>query len=118
MPDCIARRWHIVTWAPFPVVIAGFPFRHTIPRKSCLTWPKPFTMSENREIMLFQNIRQVILAERWCVENRLYVKVIPVPRTYSSECGMCLEMNRKDGDKLEIYTNENGMKTQRISNYK
>jgi hypothetical protein len=75
-------------------------------------------MSENREIMLFQNIRQVILAERWCVENGLDVKVMPVPRAYSSECGMCLEMNSKDGDKLEMHTNENGMKTQRISNHK
>jgi len=75
-------------------------------------------MLENREIFLFQNIRQVIMAERWCVENRLDVKVIPMPRLYSTECGMCLEMNRKDGDKLEMYTNENGMKTRRISSHK
>ncbi len=73
-------------------------------------------MPENREIFLFQNIRQVIQAERWCVENKLDVKVIPVPRPYSTECGMCLETNKVDGDKLEMYVNGKGMQTQRISN--
>lgn len=72
-------------------------------------------MSENSEIFLFQNIRQVILAERWCVENRLDVKVIPVPRPYSTECGMCLEMNRKDGDKLASFAKEQGLTTTRIT---
>jgi hypothetical protein len=75
-------------------------------------------MSANREIFLFQNIRQVILAERWCVDNKLDVKVIPVPTPYSTECGMCLETNEKDGDQLENYANGSGMKTQRISNHK
>jgi hypothetical protein len=75
-------------------------------------------MLANREIFLFQNIRQVILAERWCVENSLEVKVIPVPRPYSSECGMCLEMNSEDGYKLEMYVNGKGMQTQRISIHK
>lgn len=71
-------------------------------------------MSENREIMLFQNIRQVILAERWCVENKLEVKVIPVPRPYSTECGMCLETTKDNADKLEEFAMESGMITQRI----
>lgn len=72
-------------------------------------------MPENREIFLFQNIRQVILAEQWCVENKLDVKVIPVPRPYSTECGMCLEMNRKVGDKLATFVKEQGLTTRRIS---
>jgi len=72
-------------------------------------------MPEGKEIFLFQNIRQVILAERWCVENKLDVKVIPVPRPYSTECGMCLETNHQDGAKLEIFAKGKGMRTQRIS---
>jgi hypothetical protein len=71
-------------------------------------------MSEDREILLFQNIRQVILAERWCMENKLPVRVIPVPKPYSSECGMCLEMNRREGDLLMTFLNERGMVPRRI----
>jgi len=71
-------------------------------------------MSANREIFLFQNIRQVILAERWCMENNLDVKVIPVPQPYSTECGMCLEMNGEDGDRLTSFAQEKGLTTRRI----
>jgi hypothetical protein len=71
-------------------------------------------MSEDREIFLFQNIRQVILAETWCVENKLEVKVIPVPRPYSSECGMCLEVSLKNGDRLQKYAEEQAMITKRV----
>ncbi len=71
-------------------------------------------MSGNREIFLFQNIRQVILAERWCVDNKLEAKVIPVPRPYSSECGMCLEVAKEVGDKLELFATVRGFSTKRI----
>ncbi len=71
-------------------------------------------MLVNREIFLFQNIRQVILAERWCIENSVDVKVIPVPRPYSSECGMCLEISKEQGDKLEKFTKQSGMSIVRI----
>ena len=71
-------------------------------------------MSGNREIVLFQNIRQVIKAEQWCVENNLPVKVIPVPKPWSSECGMCLETTKDDADKLEEFAKGSGMITQRI----
>lgn len=74
-------------------------------------------MPVNREIFLFQNIRQVILAERWCIENKVEVKVIPVPRPYSSECGMCLEINKDQGDSLEIFTRQSGMSVVRIRDF-
>jgi len=66
-------------------------------------------MSEDKVIVLFRNIRQVILAEEWCMDNNLNVKVIPVPKPYSSECGMCLVVTREDGAKLERFANGNGM---------
>jgi len=75
-------------------------------------------MSENREIVLFQNIRQVIKAEQWCVENNLPVKVIPVPKPWSTECGMCLETTTETAEKLERYAEGNGMRTKRIPNHK
>jgi len=71
-------------------------------------------MSENREIVLFQNIRQVIKAEQWCRDNNLPVKVIPVPKPWSSECGMCLETTKDNADQLEEFAMESGMITRRI----
>ncbi len=75
-------------------------------------------MSENREICLFQNIRQVINAELWCVKNKILVRVIPVPKPYSTECGLCLELDGADGDRLEQFAVENGMGIQRIQSVK
>lgn len=68
--------------------------------------------------MLFQNIRQVIKAEQWCVDNSLPVKVIPVPKPWSTECGMCLETTGEIAEKLEQYAEENGMRTRRMHNHK
>ena len=72
-------------------------------------------MSENREIILFQNIRQVIKAELWCGRSKIQVRVIPVPKPYSTECGLCLELNREDADRLEVYAEASGMLAQRIT---
>lgn len=71
-------------------------------------------MLADREIFLFQNIRQVIVSERWCRENKLDVKVIPVPRPYSTECGMCLEVGREDGDRLDFFAKGQGYIINRI----
>ena len=66
-------------------------------------------MSENKEIVLFQNIRQVILAEQWCRDQQLPAKVIPVPKPWSTECGMCLEVTKEDGERIERFAASKGM---------
>lgn len=71
-------------------------------------------MSENKVIFLFQNIRQVILAEQWCVDNKLPVKVIPVPKPFSTECGMCLEISKEDEERMEVFAKEKGLITKII----
>jgi hypothetical protein len=72
-------------------------------------------MLENREIFLFQNIRQVIKAELWCVKSKIEVKVIPVPKPYSTECGLCLELCGDHCERLELFAKESGMEVQRIN---
>lgn len=69
---------------------------------------------ENREIILFQNIRQVIKAELWCLKNKVQVKVIPVPKPHSTECGLCLETSGEGADRLERFAKESGMVVERI----
>ena len=43
------------------------------------------------------------------MDNKLNVKVIPVPKPYSSECGMCLMVSEEDMEKLERFANSEGM---------
>lgn len=50
-----------------------------------------------KSILLFNNIREVIKAEKYCVKNGLEHTVMPVPTHLSSECGMCL---RADSDNI------------------
>ncbi len=45
-----------------------------------------------RQFLLLENTRAVIQAENRLKELNIPCRVMPVPRTISSECGMCLEI--------------------------
>ena len=45
-----------------------------------------------RTVFIFESTRSVIRAERLCRQAGLEVKVIPVPRSVSPNCGMALEV--------------------------
>ena len=51
-------------------------------------------------LLLFQTTRAVIKAERLCRKNGFACKVIPVPRTISSECGMAIEIHPEDSKSI------------------
>lgn len=51
-------------------------------------------------IILFKGVRQLMRADKACREAGLTVKVMPVPHTYSTECGMSLIVNNDDIDRL------------------
>ncbi|NLD92773.1 MAG: DUF3343 domain-containing protein [Fibrobacter sp.] len=42
---------------------------------------------------IFHSTRGVVRANRACTKKSIPCKVIPVPREYSSECGMALEFD-------------------------
>ncbi len=44
-------------------------------------------------ILLFQSIHQVMRAENIISKNGFSYQIIPVPSEYSSECGMCIEID-------------------------
>jgi hypothetical protein len=44
-------------------------------------------------ILLFQSIHQVMRAENIISKNGYSYQIIPVPSEYSSECGMCIEID-------------------------
>ncbi len=67
-------------------------------------------MEDSRgKIFLFRNTREVLKAEKWCIENHIKHKVMPVPRHISSECGMSLQIASLDVERLS-----EGLKTQCI----
>lgn len=52
------------------------------------------------EIVLFNNVRTVIKAEKVIRNSHFACNVRPVPTTITSECGMCLEINAKEKDNI------------------
>lgn len=49
-------------------------------------------MCPDKYIAVFRSARDVIKADAACRKSGLSVRVIAVPETISSECGMCLEI--------------------------
>jgi hypothetical protein len=46
----------------------------------------------SRVVVLFQSTHDAIKAERLCIGHRLECRIIAVPRSISSDCGIGLEM--------------------------
>lgn len=49
-------------------------------------------MSQPTKIAIFRTTRSVIKADAACKEAGIKVRVVAVPPTISSECGMCLQI--------------------------
>ena len=60
-----------------------------------------------RIIYIFESLHKLIKADRLLKGNGLVVKVIPVPSNYSSDCGMCLQIEIKDTILVENFLNDN-----------
>jgi hypothetical protein len=51
-------------------------------------------------LLLFQSTHDVILAEKAIRQQGIHRRVIPVPRSVSSQCGMALEIAPEDKEKV------------------
>lgn len=47
-------------------------------------------------IMLFQNVTEAMKAEKLLMGSGIVYKLIPVPRSISSQCGICLRFSAED----------------------
>lgn len=54
-----------------------------------------------RVIYIFESLHKLIKADRLHKEENIKVRVIPVPTSYHSTCGMCLEVNSNDVDEID-----------------
>ena len=53
-------------------------------------------------VVLFKSSGHAVQAERKCKKAGINVRLIPVPREISSDCGVCLRIHSVDKDATEI----------------
>ena len=62
-------------------------------------------------VVLFYSISAALRTEKLCKEENMRIKLVPIPRQLSSDCGVCLRFTRQDEqairrildtDKIEI----------------
>lgn len=59
-------------------------------------------------VILFFGVSHALRGESILKEAHLPGKLVPVPRQFSSDCGVCLRINREDGEKiLALFTEKN-----------
>lgn len=58
-------------------------------------------MKDNYSVVIFYSTSAAIRAESLAKRGKLMVKLIPVPRNLSSDCGICLRFNNEDKQKIE-----------------
>ncbi|MCD6112721.1 MAG: DUF3343 domain-containing protein [Bacteroidales bacterium] len=69
-------------------------------------------------LFLFESTHAVMKAERICIKNDVYYKIVPVPRSISSQCGMALEVKKESEDILSKLLEENKLNFEKYFNYK
>lgn len=52
-------------------------------------------------VLLFQSVSHVMKAERILLGAQIPIKIIPVPKTISSECGVCIRFEEKLIEKIK-----------------
>lgn len=58
-------------------------------------------MKDNYSIVIFYSTSAAIRAESLAQKVNLKVKLIPVPRNLSSDCGICLQFNNEDKQSIK-----------------
>ncbi|HSA32698.1 MAG TPA: DUF3343 domain-containing protein [bacterium] len=60
-------------------------------------------------LFLFESTHAVIAAEKICVGAQIPCAVIPVPRSISSQCGLCIEAAVADREPVAALLRESGI---------
>ena len=54
-----------------------------------------------KRALLFRSVREVIAAERLLSERGLHPVAVAVPRSLSSECGVCLRIPEEEAERAD-----------------
>lgn len=71
-------------------------------------------MKDNYSVVIFYSTSAAVRAEILAKRSKLVVKLIPVPRHLSSDCGISLRFNNKDKQKIEEILKENKVEYENI----
>jgi hypothetical protein len=61
-------------------------------------------------VVLFESISAAVRAEKEAKKDWLKVKLVPVPRHLSSDCGICLRFDWTDLDNVQTLLSSRGLK--------
>ena len=65
-------------------------------------------------VILFPSTHHTIRAEKKVKESGFSVKLIPVPRHLSSDCGICLRISWEQRETIESLLKEEGVKMEGV----
>ncbi len=58
-------------------------------------------MKDNYSVVIFYSTSAAIRTESLAKKQGLMIKLIPVPRHLSSDCGICLQFNNEDKQRVK-----------------
>jgi len=70
--------------------------------------------SDKHGVVLFYSTSSALQAEKLLKGMSMAVKLIPVPRQLSSDCGICLRFERLDESRVRARLEEKGIEVQGI----
>lgn len=71
-------------------------------------------MKDNYSVVIFYSTSAAIRAESLAQKVNLKVKLIPVPRHLSSDCGICLQFNNEDQQSIKEILKKNKIEYENI----
>jgi hypothetical protein len=60
-------------------------------------------------LFLFESVHAVISADRNCHAAGIHCKIIPVPRSVTSQCGLCVEADSQVEKRIAALLDEHGI---------
>ena len=60
-------------------------------------------------ILLFPSVHYVLQAEKVIKRNGFPIKVVPVPRHLSSDCGVCIQFSWQERERILTFLEEAGV---------
>jgi hypothetical protein len=64
--------------------------------------------------MVFKSMTHVLTAERAARKNGITCRIVPIPRSFSTDCGMCIFVKKEDGPEFLRIVDEKGLKPERV----
>jgi len=68
-------------------------------------------------VITFFSLHDVFKAEKILKEKSIEIKIIPVPRTISADCGICIEFDIKNRDRVQDILVSNKIEFESIYQY-